>query len=342
MSDRFKIFIMAHPRTVEDVFAPADLQRLHQLGEVVIHEGSELTDHDFETLVTDADVIMGTFQLPAERLSRCPKLKVFINSEGNFLPNIDYDYCFKHGVRILSSSQVFADPVAEIGLAMAIDLGRGITEADRLMRQGKESYGFDANRNARILRNADVGFIGFGDLARSLLPLLRPFNVKIKVFDPWVPTMVLEQACCTGATLEEVLKTSSFVFVLAGVTSENQHFLGKDQFAMMQPGSIFLLLSRAAVVDFPAMEAAAASGHVRVATDVFPVEPVPADASVRRNENILLSPHQAGALEPTLKAMGSSIVADIELVSKGLPPMVCKVAQPETATRFRSMPVAKS
>jgi hypothetical protein len=47
-------------------------------------------------------------------------------------------------------------------------------------------------------------------------------------------------------------------------------------------------------------------------------------------------------MEATLNAMGASITADIELIARGLPPAVCKVAQPETATRFRSMPVSKS
>ena len=67
-----------------------------------------------------------------------------------------------------------------------------------------------------------------------------------------------------------------------------------------------------------------------------------ADDPVRGTPNIILSPHQAGAMESTLNAMGASITADIELIARGLPPAVCKVAQPETAMRFRSMPVSKS
>ncbi|MEP7453887.1 hydroxyacid dehydrogenase [Phyllobacterium sp. SB3] len=342
MSHLFKIFIMPHPRSLNDVFDEQNLQALRELGEVIIHEGPELTEQEFSEVVMDAHVIMGVFDMPAERLARCKNLRAFINSEGNFLPNIDYDYCFRHGIRVLSASHVFAEPVAEISLAMAIDLGRGITRSDRLMRQGIESYGFAANSEARVLFNADVGLVGFGDLARSLLPLLKPFNVRIKVYDPWIPKMIVEQAGCTSVPLDEVLQTSTFIFILAGVTADNEGFLGEKQFALMQQGTIFLLLSRAAVVDFPAMLAAAASGRIRVATDVFPVEPVPADDPVRQLENTLLSPHQAGALEGVLKQMGRSITADIALISRGLPPMICKAAQPETASRFRSMPVSKS
>jgi phosphoglycerate dehydrogenase-like enzyme len=342
MTHPFKIFIMPHPRRVSEVFSSEALESLRSLGTLVIHERDELTDDDFALLAMDADVMMGTFDMPAERLSRCRRLRAFINSEGNFLSNIDYDFCFRNGIRVMSASHVFAEPVAEIGLAMAIDLGRGITRSDRLMRSGQESYGFDANRQARRLFRAPVGLVGFGDLARALLPLLKPFDVKIKVYDPWVPETVIRKAGCQSASLDDLLATSAFVFVLAGVTSENQHFLNREKFALMKAGSILLLLSRAAVVDFPAMLEAARSGHIRVATDVFPMEPVPPGDAVRNVDGMILSPHQAGALEEVLKEMGTAIVADIELIATGLPPIVCKIAQPETASRARSMSVSKS
>ncbi|ODT22417.1 MAG: hypothetical protein ABS35_14915 [Kaistia sp. SCN 65-12] len=112
MAGRFKIFIMAYPRTVEDVFDAGDLASLRALGDVAIHAGSELSEREFTDLAMDAHVIMGTFDMPAERLARCKNLRAFVNSEGNFLPNIDYAYCFRHGIRVLSASQVFAMPVA--------------------------------------------------------------------------------------------------------------------------------------------------------------------------------------------------------------------------------------
>ena len=342
MQRRFKLFLSPHPRKLDEMFTPDALDRLRAVGDVVIHEGETLSDDEFGRLAADADAIIGSFELPEARLARCPNLRAVVTSEGNFLPNVDYAFCFRNGVRVLSGSPVFAEPVAEIGLAMAIDLGRGITRSDRLMRAGTEGYGFDANRNALTLFRADVGFIGFGDLARTLLPLLRPFGVRVRVYDPWMPETMVRSQNCEPAGLEDVLETSDFVFVLAGVTVENQHFLGAPQFARMRPGSAFLLLSRAAVVDFPAMLEAASSGHIRVATDVFPQEPVPPGDPVRGAENVLLSPHQAGALKHVLAEMGDAITADMLLMARGLPPLVCKQAQPETASRLRSMPVSRS
>jgi len=269
-------------------------------------------------------------------------LKVIFNVEGNFLPNIDYAWCFSHGVRILNVSPVFAEPVAEVALAMAIDLGRGITRSDRRFRSNAELYGLAANRDAYTLFRSKVGFVGMGDLGRAILPLLAPFGCDILAYDPWLPADYLAGLGCRAATLDQVLRESRTVFVVAGVTSENQGFLGAGQFAAMQPGASLLLLSRAGVADFEALLDAAASGRIRVATDVFPEEPVAPGHRLRGIDNLLLSPHQAGAMDRALSQIGKLVVADAELIARGVAPVMCKVAQPESVSLFRSMPVAKS
>jgi phosphoglycerate dehydrogenase-like enzyme len=101
-------------------------------------------------------------------------------------------------------------------------------------------------------------------------------------------------------------------------------------------------MSRAAVVDFPAMLDAARSGHLRVATDVFPVEPIPPDDPVRDIPNLLLSAHRTGGTLDAFHAIGSMAVADAELIMRGLPPQLCRRADPATASRLRSMPVTVS
>jgi len=237
---------------------------------------------------------------------------------------------------------VFAEPVAEVGLAMAIDLARGVSRSDRRFREGTEQYGLDANRDVFTFFRQKVGFIGMGDLGKAILPLLAPYGCDISAYDPWLPADYLAGLGCKAATLDDVLRQSRTVFVVAGVTSQNQGFLGAAEFAAMQPGASLILLSRAGVVDFEAMLDAAASGHIRVGTDVFPEEPVPAAHRLRGIDNLLLSAHQAGAMDGALRQIGKRAVADAELIARGIAPVMCKVAQPETVSLFRSKPVAKS
>jgi phosphoglycerate dehydrogenase-like enzyme len=327
---------------MSDIFDESDLARLRAVGEVFVHESGPVTDALFDERVANADIIIGQFDLPESRLKRARSLRAVFNVEGNFLPNIDYSYCFRSGIRVLSTSPVFAEPVAEAALGMAIDLARGISRSDRRFREGTEEYGLAANREAFTLFRQDVGLIGLGDLGKALLPLLRPFGCHIRAYDPWLPAEYIRTLGCEAVSLDEVLRRSRLVIVVAGVTSQNQGFLGEQEFSAMQRGSGLVLVSRAAVVDFEAMLDFAESRHIRVATDVFPEEPLPASHRARRTPNVILCAHQAGALKAAIKQIGQLAVGDAELIARGLPPILCKSAQPETVELLRSKPIGKS
>jgi phosphoglycerate dehydrogenase-like enzyme len=340
--DLQRIFLAPSPRVVFDIFDENDLVRLRAIGDLVIHEDGPVTDQLFEDQAANAEIIIGQIDLPELRLRQATSLKAVFNVEGNFLPNIDYGYCFRAGIRVLSISPVFAEPVAEAALGMAIDLARGITRSDRHFRQGTEEYGLAANREAFSLFRQDVGLIGLGDLGRAIVPLLRPFGCRVRAYDPWLPDEHVRSLGCEAASLDEVLRRSRLVFIVAGVTSQNRGFLGTQQFNSMQPGSAVVLVSRAAVVDFDAMLDSAERGHIRFATDVFPEEPLSPAHAARRTNNSILCAHQAGALEAAIKQIGKMVVADAELIARGLPPILCKAAQPETVALFRSKPVSKT
>jgi phosphoglycerate dehydrogenase-like enzyme len=330
------------PRTLDLIMTPDVRRRLEQLGDVVVSEERQMPADQVEALLPDTVLIFGQTDMPKERLDRAPRLKAIINVESNFLPNIDYQACVERGIWVITPASAFASPVAEAALGMAIDLARGITMADRQFRAGVEDYGLAGNEGTFRFAGAPVGLVGFGDLGRQLRELVRPFRNTVRVFDPWLPAEIIERLDCMPASLDEVLSQSRVVFVFASVTSENEGFIGRREFALMQPGSAFLLMSRAAVVDFPAMLEAVGSGHIRAATDVFPDEPVAPDDPVRKVEGLVLSAHRTGGTRDAFYALGSMAVADAELIMKGLPPQLCRRADPATASRLRSKPVSVS
>src|SRR5260221_3412426 len=223
---------------------------------------------------------------------------------------------------------------------MAIDLARGITAADRAFRAGAEKYGLAGNEGTFLFTGAPVGIIGFGDLGRTLRALLVPFRNPVSVFDPWLPPEVIRDHCCEPVGLDDLLGSSRVVFVFASATSENRGFIGKREFELMQPGSVFLILSRAAVVDFPEVLRQVQSGRIRAATDVFPDEPLAAESPARSMEGLLLSAHRTGGTTDALLQIGRMTVADAELILRGLPPQLCRRADPAVAARLRSKPVA--
>jgi phosphoglycerate dehydrogenase-like enzyme len=94
------IFLAPAPRMVSDIFDENDLLRLRAVGDVVIHEGGPVTDAIFEDSAAKAEIIIGQIDLPESRLKRATSLRAVFNGEGNFLPNIDYAYGFRHSIRV--------------------------------------------------------------------------------------------------------------------------------------------------------------------------------------------------------------------------------------------------
>ena len=327
---------------MELIFDAETRRRLEALGDLVIFDSARRNEAEISDALVDAEILIGQTPLPKSRLERARKLRTVFNVEGNFLPNIDYDYCFARGIRVLVASPAFAVAVAEMALAFALDLARGITAADRAFRRGEEVYGLESNRDCFVFTGCQAGIIGFGDLARSFRSLLKPFRCRVTAYDPWLPERLLIQHDCVPASLDEVLSTSDAVFVFASVTTENQGFLGARELSLMKPGSIFALVSRAAVVDFEALTDALESGRIKAATDVFPQEPFAAEHRLRNLPNVLLSAHRAGGMQEAFLEIGRLVVSDLELVLRGLAPVSCRIAQPETVGRLRSMPVQRS
>lgn len=328
------------PRTLDLIMEPAIRKRLERLGRLVVSEGAPMSEAEVDRHLPETVLVIGQTSLPREKLDRAPHLRAVINVETNLLPNIDYQACQERGIWVLTPAGAFAPAVAEAALGMALDLARGITVADRAFRAGTESYGLAGNRASFHFAEAPVGIIGFGDLGRALRELIRPFRNRVRVCDPWLPEEVIRRQACEPASLEALLMASRVVFMFASVTSDNEAMVGAREFALMPPGAAFLLMSRAAVVDFPAMLAAVRSGRIIAATDVFPEEPVDADDPVRALPGLLLSAHRAGGTADALFEIGRMTVADAELVMRGLPPQLCRRADPGTAARLRSRPVS--
>lgn len=330
-----------HPRTIDLIFSDSQRAILFDKYNIVEVEPDEVNLLPDDTL-DRARYIIGQPPLSLKTLEKMPNLKCILNVESNLFDNMPYEYLFKNGIHVVTTGAVFAQPVAEMGLAMALCLARDVIDADLDFRNGHELWGGDGNTGARLISGSNVGIIGFGDLGRSLAQVLSGFKTEISVFDPWLPPSILREQGVQPVTLNEVLSNSDYVFVVASVTSENKGFLDAEAFAKMQKGAALILLSRADVVDFDDLMTAVSSGHILAASDVFPDEPLAQDHPVRTMKGFIRSAHRAGALDSAFKKMGDMVLEDMSLMDSGLPPMSCKRAERETVFRMRSKPVTQN
>ncbi|CAN5633134.1 hydroxyacid dehydrogenase [soil metagenome] len=336
--DRPVVLLRPAPQLIERIFSTDALDRL-QRAYTVIDLEADPSEDAMDAALPEAFAIIGQPDLPASRLERASKLRAVLNVEGNFFQNVDYEAAFSRGVHVVACTPVYAQPVAEYSLGLALDLARGISREDRAFREGRERYVSAGNQDAILLQGADVGFLGYGNIGRALRPLLEPFRTTIRAYDPWLPEATLRAAGLQPASLEEVLERSAFLFIMATVTDASMHLLNASNLGLVPRGARVVLVSRAVVVDFDALIRHVAEGRFLCAIDVWPEEPVAPDHPARSLEGLVLSAHRAGGIPQAFHEIGEMVLDDLALLAQGLPPVRMQAAARELVGRYRSRPV---
>ena len=327
------------PRTLDLIFTKKKLKELKTKYTLIVAP-SKNKKKFYESNIHKASFIMGQPDLDIKLLSKAIKLKAIVNVESNFMNNVDYKFCHKRGIHVIATSPVFSKPVAEIALGMTLSLLRNIHEAHFDFLKGKEKYGLESNLKASMLSGKKIGLLGFGDLAKSLYPLLLPFTKDISVYDPWLPKNVIKRYGFQPINLKDMFSICEVIYVLAAVTTENKNLIDKKLLNRMKPNTLFILMSRAAVVNFKDLVTRLKKGDIYVATDVFPEEPVRKNDPIRKVKNILFSAHRAGALKEAFFDMGNIVLKDMDLILKNQKPKYCKKAQLKTVELLSSKPVS--
>lgn len=334
MAEKPFVILDPHFRTMSEIFADADKKRLEDMANVVWGQDDPMPhDRFLEALPTAEVIICGDWRY-GQVLEHAQSLRAIIVVSGAFPLDLDYAYCYDNHIRVLSVAPAFARQVAEMCLGLALASARDIVAGDREMRQGNERYLHEGNVGTFMLYGKSVGIIGYGSIARELHRLLMPFGVRVAAFDPWLSDGYLQRQGVEPKSLEELLSASQVIFVLASPTSENKAMISREYLSLIQDNAVFVLASRAHVVDFDAMSEMVLAGKFKVATDVFPTEPFVRDGAIRNAEKAVLSPHRAGSVEEAMWEIGEMVIDDLEIILKGLPPRRLQNAEPELSLRL--------
>jgi D-3-phosphoglycerate dehydrogenase len=277
-------------------------------------------------------VIAPGLQVHTDLLARTPNL-IAASSNGAGYDTIDVDACTAQGIVVVNQSGGNKEGVAEHALAMMLTLSKRIIEVDRRMRAGP-----DIPRNAYIgreLLNRTVGVLGIGNVGGRLAELCRGlFNMRVLAYDPY---MTAEQIKAKGAEkveLDELLAQADFVSVHCPLTRQSRKMMGAAQFARMRPDAYFITTARGFIHDETALAEALANKRIAGAgLDVWEEEPPPHDHPLMRFDNVLVSPHTAGATEESRENM-SRIAAEqvLDILDGKKPP---RLINPEVWPAYR-------
>ena len=314
VEERPRVIIDPEFRTMDEVFNPDDLKRLADVAEIVWGRDEPMPADLFLTEIAHASaVVFGRWRHgPAALDHGGPGLRALLEvAGGHEHKDLDDRRARQRGILVGSCAPAFGAVVAELGLALALGIRRGIVEADRAMRTRTESWLHEGNRRNRSLFYTTIGFVGCGQISAHLQQLLEAFKPTLIGYDPPLPRQQLEARGITPVTLQDMFDRADIVFVLAAPSPSTEGMISRELIARLGPSQGLVVLSRASIVDFDALMELSANNGFRFATDVYPAEPLSKDYPIRDNPQAILTPHLAGALPEALHQIGSMVVDDL-------------------------------
>lgn len=269
--------------------------------------------------VADADYILagGRLKITKDVLDRAEKLRM-IQRSGVGLDALDLDAIREKGVPLYVNQGVNAESVAEHALLLMLACLRRLPTIDRNTKDGIWKKQEQGVRTAE-LKGKTVGIIGMGNIARTLVGLLKPFHVNILYYDVFRMTPEYEaENHMAFVGMDQLLSRSDMITIHCALTDETRNLLNRASIQQMKDGAILINAARGEIVDPDALADALRSGKLSYAAlDVHAQEPIPADYPLMDVENVILTPHIAGVTRDSFRTMMHDAFRNIECFDRG-------------------------
>lgn len=205
-----------------------------------------------------------------------------------------------------------AYPVAEFTLSLIIQLSKGAGFAsDNYLKMG-----FWPSRNVTfhtypgLYHKTKIGILGAGKIGTTLISYLKPFDVEILVFDPFMSEERAQELGVTKTSLATLFQQSQVITNHIANNKDTVVLINYDLLKTMKSTAALINTGRGAqIVEEDLIRAMEEEPERYAVLDVTTVEPYPNDGPLRKVKNIYILPHIEGyAAEEVLRLSDYAIL----------------------------------
>jgi phosphoglycerate dehydrogenase-like enzyme len=247
-------------------------------------------------------------------LAQAPRLK-FIQTGAGY-DNIDIEACTESGIYVANAAGVNARAVAEHVFAFILSWYKNIIALDGALKHGEFSVDYAGSE----LSEKAIGVVGLGNIGREVCRLAAAFHMKVIGYHHRRTETIPDTDVVEWHTL---LRQSDIITIHVSLNSQTRHLIGQKEFGSMKNDVFFINTSRGGVVDEATLIESLRNQQIGGAgLDVFDTEPLPAESPLRKLNNVILSPHNAGEPDGLFfhKKRFQFFADNIFRVLKGKPP----------------------
>ncbi|MPV50872.1 hydroxyacid dehydrogenase [Pseudactinotalea sp. HY160] len=272
---------------------------------------------EVEVLVTG----WGAPRLDAALLARLPRLGAVVHTAGSVKSLFDdaAAAAAPASLRVTSAVHANAIPVAEYTLAQILLAGKRTlaSEADYRRRRRVDPDWY--TRGGYGNHGGVVGLIGASHIGRLVASHLRPFDVQVLLYDPFVSAAQAAELGTEKVELADLFSRSDVVSLHAPDVPATHHMVDAGMLALMRDGTTFINTARPALVHEEALRAELVSGRISAVLDVH--DSLPADDPIWELRNVSITPHLAGSQGNELHRLANTALTEIAAYVGGHDPV---------------------
>ena len=236
--------------------------------------------------------------------------------------NVDIAAATERGIPVTNSPGKNAQAVAELTVAFALMLIRGVSASARYLLDGGPR-GDSVFEGAQFIgdeaASVTLGLVGLGHVGRDVAVRATALGFTVLAHDPAPPGIVPAGVSLVG--FDDLLSRSDIVSVHARASADNRHLFDAAAFARMPRGSYFINTARESLVDEDALQGALAGGRLAgAALDVTERQPGGGRHPLLDLPNVIITPHIGGATRETLRRGAEMTAAAVSQLLAGEEP----------------------
>jgi phosphoglycerate dehydrogenase-like enzyme len=262
----------------------------------------------------------------ARVIEAAPELKV-IGRSGVGYDLVDIPSANARKIPVIITPGANAQAVSEAAITFMLSLCKRNYYWDAEFKKGNWASRF--GEFSGDLDGGTLGIIGFGRIGQTLARLIRPFNMTVLAYDPFVKKETADALDVKLVELEDLMRQSDFVSLHTLLNDDTRGMINRERIALIKPGSYLINLARGGVVEsLDVLYEALTDGRLAgVGLDVFEPEPPDVGHPIFKLPNCLTSPHAIAMTHRGMYRSFKMMAEDMAAVLKGGKPKY--LANPE-------------
>jgi phosphoglycerate dehydrogenase-like enzyme len=252
-------------------------------------------------------------------LDRAEALQI-ISKHGVGVDLIDVDAASERGIFVCNTPGANARAVGEMAITLLLAAWKELLPADESVRTGRwEEERHRGNRSSiPNVEGATLGVYGCGNIGAETCSIAQGIGMSCLGFDPYVSAEEMPDGVEKVDSKPEFFERADAVSVHVPITPETRGAVGADELDRLGPDGIVVNAARGGAVDEAALLEALEEGWIRGAgLDVFEQEPPSTDNPLLERDDVVLSPHVAGASSDSYRQMGQQALWNVRIVHEG-------------------------